>query len=126
MENFSIKALDSNQLFINKYNLIPKISYLTLLFYQFVFIKEMKLDDEILCSHFEDGYHVQFVVITRYNKSKGHYILKRLHFNKDIYKIIKERFDDNDQDIVINDELLKSFNALYDKLNGLLLIENKQ
>ena len=125
MENFSIKALDSNQLFINKYKLIPKISYLTLLFYQFAFVKEMRLDDEILCSHFEDGYHVPFIVIARYNKIKRQYILKRLRFNEDIYKNIKERFDDNNHDIVINDELLKSFNALYDKLHGLLAIENK-
>jgi len=126
MNNFSIKALDSNQLFISKYRLIPKISYLTLLYYQFVFVKETNIKDEIICSNFEDGYYLPFITITRYNKEKKQYILKRIPFNEDIYKSIQDMFPNDDKDIVINENLLKTFNELYSKTHDICaLLEQK-
>lgn len=126
MDNFSIKALDSNQLFINKYRLIPKISYLTLLYYQFVFVKETNIKDEIICSNFEDGYHLPLITITRYNKEKKQYILKRIPFNEDIYQSIKDIFPNDDKGIVINENLLKTFNKLYSKTHDICaLVEQK-
>lgn len=126
MDNFSIKALDSNQLFISKYRLIPKISYLTLLYYQFVFVKETNIKDEIICSNFEDGYHLPFITITRYNKEKRQYILKRIPFNEEIYKSIQDIFPNDDKDIVINENLLKTFNELYSKTHDICaLLEQK-
>ena len=126
MKNFDVKALDSNQLFISKYHLLPKISYLTLLYYQFVFIKESNNEDEIICSNYEDGYHIPFIVVTRYNKEKRQYILKRIPFNEDIYKSIKDMFPNDDKDIVINEYLLKTFNELYSKTHDICaLLEQK-
>ena len=126
MNNFSIKAIDSNQLFIAKYNLIPKISYLTLLYYQYVFIKETGTEEDILCSHFESSYNYPVIVITRYNKDKGQYILKRIKFNEDIYRCIKDIFPNDNNEIVINEQLLKSFNEIYNKTHKTCLeIEQK-
>ena len=118
MNNLVTSGLNSTERFIKIYRLNQKITYLTLLFYQFVYLnsltKQAKEKEEIILSYLENDCGIRFVTIMSHDNIKKVYTLRRFRFEMDVYQKINENFDDNGL-IVIDDSLVKSFNKVYEE-----------
>ena len=118
MNNLITHALNSTELFIRANNLKPNIAHLTLFYYQFAYLKALstniKNQISITCSYYELNYHISYVVIMSYSKETNMHTLKRIKLNENVYKDLEELFD-NDDEIVIDDNLVKRFLKIYKK-----------
>ena len=120
MYNPLVSALNNNETFIRRYNLLPNIAYLTLLYYQFSYLKGLSDDERnkenIVCSFFESNHQSPHVVIVSHYKDKKRYTLRRIRLLDDIYKDLAVVYKDTDK-TTVDDDLVKQFTKLYDKYN---------
>ena len=120
MYNPLVSALNNNETFIRRYNLLPNIAYLTLLYYQFSYLKGLSDDERnkenIVCSFFESNYQSPHVVIVSHYKDKKRYTLRRIRLLDDVYKDLAVVYKDTDK-TTVDDDLVKQFTNLYDKYN---------
>lgn len=118
MYNPLVSALNDNETFIKKYNLVPNIAYLTLLFYQFSYLKLLSDEDrnkeDVVCSFFESNYQSPHVVIVSRHKDKKRYTLRRIRLFDNVYQDLASVYKDSDK-VAVDDDLIKQFTNLYDK-----------
>ena len=118
MYNPLVSALSDNETFIKRYNLVPNIAYLTLLFYQFSYLKllsdEDRNEEDVICSFFESNYQSPHVVIVSHHKDKKRYTLRRIRLFDNVYQDLASVYKDSDK-VAVDDDLIKQFTNLYDK-----------
>ena len=118
MNDLITSALNNNERFIRQFNLVPNIAYLTLLYYQFSYLKGLtdseKNKEDIVCSYFESNYQSPHVVIMSHYKDKKRYTLRRIRLKEDVYKDL-EKIYKNDKETLIDDDLLEQFKRIYSK-----------
>ena len=121
MNDLITSALNNNERFIRQFNLVPNIAYLTLLYYQFSYLRSLsdsdKNKEDIVCSYFESNYQSPHVVIMSHYKDKKRYTLRRIRLKEDIYKDLETIYK-NDKQTPLNDDLLNQFLNLYEKYDN--------
>ena len=115
MKDLIVSRMSDTDRFIKLYGLSPNTMHLTLLFYQYAYLKEHQ--DNIVCSYLEKDDTIPRIVIMFHDMNKKEYILRRFSFNEDIYKDLEKLFN-NDEPIVIDEALLKQFAILYSRFYG--------
>lgn len=121
MNDLIASALNNNERFIKRFSLAPNIAYLTLLYYQFSYLRSLsdsdKNKEDIVCSYFERNYQSPHVVIMSHYKDKKRYTLRRIRLKEDIYKDLETIYK-NDKQTPLNDDLLNQFLNLYEKYDN--------
>lgn len=112
MDSLIATRVNETDRLIKLYNLNAKAINLTLLFYQYSYLKEHIDKENIICSYLEKDDIIPRIVIMFHDMNKKEYILRRFSFNEDIYKDLEKLFN-NDEPIVIDELLLKHFSNLY-------------
>ncbi len=117
----------SSWFLVQKYNFNQKAALLTLLYYQFCFLKELNDDKRVCSSFFEENIKLNIVVVSR-DPNKKRVILKRQLFDEEIYNIIKVKFGTDTNPIIIDESLLNAFEEIYKRnrkeLNNIGITKN--
>ncbi len=118
VNNLVANALNNNERFIKRFNLVPNIAYLTLLYYQFSYLNGLSEDkknkEDIVCSYFESNYQSPHVVIMSHYKDKKRYTLRRIRLKEKVYENLKAIYK-KDKQTLVNNDLLNQFTKLYEK-----------
>ena len=99
----------------HKYSLKPPIAFLTLLFYQYSYLRDLddnQKDNRIVhMSYYEDNIHLNVAIVSK--DINGHVVsINRFLFKKYLYDKIYKIYSKSEP-IVIDDGLLDLFNKMY-------------
>ena len=102
---------------VHKYSLKKEFCYLTLLFYQYSYLRNLigdqSNDIRIINSYLEDNIHLCVVIVSKGDKDKT-VKLERFVFQDDIYHKLEELYPDSiNKGVNINYELLDTFSSLF-------------